>query len=103
MVLDSKIESMKKAGVGPVIFPHTTHEKADKCDACHPKIFKAKRGANDLSMKLNMEGKICASPNCHSNPGFEPPNAKKKAKRNKVPFALINCANCHTKIKAANK
>ena len=99
MVLDSKIESMKKAGVGPVIFPHTTHEKSLKCDDCHPGIFKAKRGATDMSMKLNMEGKICASPGCHSNPGFEAPNEKKRAKGTKAPFALINCANCHTKVK----
>ncbi len=84
--LESKIESMKKAGVGPVIFPHDRHEKANKCNDCHPKIFKDKRGANDISMKYNMEGKFCGSPNCHNSPKT---------------FPLFQCASCHTGVGAA--
>ncbi len=96
--LDSKIESMKKAGVGPVIFPHLKHENAYKCDDCHPKIFKAKRGANEFSMKLTMDGKSCAAPGCHSNPGFNAPGAVKLPEGTKLPFPLINCANCHSNV-----
>ncbi len=82
--LDDKIESMKKAGVGPVIYPHARHEKLYKCNVCHPKIFNEKRAENDISMKKNMEGKYCGSPNCHNSP---------KA------FALYNCERCHTDVK----
>ena len=81
--LESKIASMKKAGVGPVVFPHDRHEKSIKCAECHPKIFKDKRGANDISMK---EGKFCGSPNCHNSPRT---------------FPLYQCASCHTGVGAA--
>ncbi len=83
MKLQSKIHSMKKAGVGPVIFPHTLHEKKLKCQDCHPRIFKKKRGANDISMKKNMEGKYCGS--CHNSI---------KA------FPLYHCTKCHTNVRA---
>ena len=80
MVFDSKIESMKKAGVKPAIFPHTFHEEILKCNACHDSIFTKERGANDVSMKRNMNGEACGSANCH-NSG--------KA------FPLYLCAKCH--------
>ncbi len=83
--LDDKIASMDKAGVGPVIFPHDKHEKLYRCGDCHPKIFKDKRGANDISMKRNMEQQFCGSPNCHNSP---------KA------FPLYMCVNCHTNVRA---
>jgi c(7)-type cytochrome triheme protein len=83
--LDDKMHSMNKAGVGPVIFPHDKHEKIYKCGECHPKIFKDKHGANDISMKFNMEGKFCGSPNCHNS---------MKA------FPLDRCTNCHTNVRA---
>ncbi|MFQ5736095.1 MAG: c(7)-type cytochrome triheme domain-containing protein [Thermodesulfobacteriota bacterium] len=86
--LDDRIESMKKAGVGPVIFPHTKHEKANPCKDCHPKIFKKKRGTSGITMKLNMEGKFCGSPSCHNSP---------KA------FPLYMCTNCHTHVTGAAK
>lgn len=84
--LDSKIESMKKAGVGPVIYPHKLHDKLYKCDACHPKIFKDKHGANDISMKLNMNQKFCGAPGCHNSD---------KA------FPLYMCDKCHEVKKGA--
>ncbi len=84
MTLDSKVESMKKAGVGPVLFPHTAHEEIMKCAACHPKIFKEKRGANDLTMKRNMEGEACGAKDCHNST---------KA------FPLFHCDKCHTNVK----
>lgn len=84
MVMERQLESMKEGGVGPVVFPHTAHEKLLKCADCHPKIFTEKRGANDVSMKKNMEQKFCGSPNCHNSP---------KA------FPLFMCAKCHTQVK----
>jgi len=82
--LDDKIHSLQKAGVGPVIFPHDRHEKIHKCGDCHPKIFKDKHGANDITMKYNMEGKFCGS--CHNSI---------KA------FPLDRCTKCHTNVRAA--
>ncbi len=83
--LDDKIHSMEKAGVGPVVFPHGRHEKLYRCVDCHPGIFKDRRGANDISMKSNMNRKFCGSPNCHNS---------RKA------FPLYMCAKCHTNVRA---
>src|SRR3990172_9972428 len=68
IVIDNQAESKKKAGVGPVVFPHSRHEQLYKCKDCHPKIFVDKRGANMITMKLNMEKKYCGSANCHNSP-----------------------------------
>ena len=86
IMLGSKSQSMKKAGVGAVKFPHTFHKKKLKCGACHPGIFADKLGANDISMKKNMDGKFCGSANCHNST---------KA------FPLYECVRCHTNVKAA--
>ena len=88
LTLDSRLDSMKKAGVGPVIFPHSKHEKTHKCADCHPRIFKEKKGASGISMKLNMDGKFCGSPNCHNSTRT---------------FPLYMCANCHTNVKGAGR
>ena len=82
--LDSKVSSMKKAGLGPVTYPHKLHEKLYKCDACHPKIFKDKHGDNDINMKQNMNQKFCGSTSCHNSD---------KA------FPLYMCDKCHEVIK----
>ncbi|MCK4738651.1 MAG: hypothetical protein KAT46_01760 [Deltaproteobacteria bacterium] len=84
MTFDNKIESMKKAGVGPVIFSHTTHENTIKCAECHPDIFIEKRGANDMSMKKNMDGEHCGA--CHDST---------------VAFPMYQCSKCHTQVGAA--
>ena len=81
MALNSKIKSMKKAGVGPVIYPHKKHELIFRCEACHPKIFIDKRGANNISMAENMKNRFCgAFPACHSGP---------------YAFPLYECTKCH--------
>lgn len=82
--IDQQKHSKAQAGVGAVTFPHTRHEKLNKCGDCHPKIFIDKAGANKINMKGNMEGKFCGSPNCHNSP---------KA------FALYECAKCHENVK----
>src|SRR3972149_54095 len=88
MVFDGKAESRKKAGVAPAVFPHGKHEEFYKCADCHPKIFKDKRGANDVSMQKNMSGEFCGSLECHNSP---------KA------FPLYECVKCHIEKKAGTK
>ena len=84
MVFDDKIDSMKEAGVGPVVFPHTRHEELYSCNDCHPDIFKDKRGANNMTMKDNMDGRYCGTPACHDSIGA---------------FPLYMCNRCHTNVK----
>jgi c(7)-type cytochrome triheme protein len=81
MRFDYKAASRKKAGVAPVVFPHGKHEDIYKCADCHPKIFKDKRGANDVSMQKNIDGEFCGSAECHNS---------SKA------FPLYQCNKCHT-------
>jgi len=80
--LDNQIRSMKKAGVGPVKFPHARHQKRFKCKRCHPRLFKKKRGASRISMKGNMDGRFCGA--CH--------NGLTKT------FPLFHCTRCHTNV-----
>ncbi len=82
MTINNQGKSRKEVGVGPVVFPHTTHEKIYKCGRCHPGIFKKKLGADLINMNLNMSGKFCGSPGCHNSP---------KA------FPLYKCFKCHKK------
>ena len=82
IVFDSKTESMSKAGLGPVSFPHKIHENHNKCDECHPSIFKKKKGANNISMQKNMNGDFCGA--CHDSINS---------------FPLYQCAKCHIKLK----
>ncbi|GEM_PF-3583593 len=81
ITLKSKLESMKKAGVGSVVYPHKLHETLYQCGDCHPKIFKEKIGANDINMQKNIDGEFCGSSGCHS--GVEA-------------FPLLLCEKCHS-------
>jgi len=64
IVLNSKSESMKKAGVKPVVFPHWFHRIRFKCKVCHEDIFILKKGANDIDMSKIMSGDFCGK--CHN-------------------------------------
>lgn len=64
IVLGKKLESMQKAGVKPVVFPHWFHRIRFKCKACHEDIFIFQRGANDINMKKIMDGEACGK--CHN-------------------------------------
>ena len=64
LVLDRKIDSMRKANVKPVVFPHWFHRIRFKCKVCHEDIFIIRKGANDINMKAIMEGKFCGR--CHN-------------------------------------
>ncbi len=79
IVLDSKIESMKKAGVNPVLFPHWFHRIRFKCKVCHEEIFILKKGANDINMGKIMAGEYCGK--CHNG---------------LTAWAPIDCKRCHS-------
>jgi c(7)-type cytochrome triheme protein len=64
IVLNSKSESMKKANVKPVLFPHWFHRIRFKCKVCHEDIFILKAGANDIDMSKIMRGQFCGK--CHN-------------------------------------
>ena len=84
IIIDSQGESRKEAGVGAVKFPARASQENDKCAACHPKIFVAELGANKVTMRANMNGEFCGSPNCHNG---------MKA------FPLYECDKCHVSTK----
>ncbi len=68
-------------GIGKVTFDGKVHAAAgNKCNACHPKVFKMKKGANAITMKDINAGKFCGT--CHNG---------EKA------FSAKNCAKCHKK------
>lgn len=64
IVLNSKSESMQKAGVNPVVFPHWFHRIRFKCKVCHEDIFIIKKGANNINMAAIMNGDFCGK--CHN-------------------------------------
>ncbi|MFQ5559626.1 MAG: c(7)-type cytochrome triheme domain-containing protein [Nitrospinota bacterium] len=86
VILNSKKESMRAAGVKDVMFPHWFHRIRFKCKVCHEDIFILKAGANDIDMNKIMNGEYCGRchngiiaweplycERCHSwEPGWEP-------------------------------
>ncbi len=74
--MDSTRDSMAKADVGAVVFPHWFHRIRYKCKVCHEKIFVMRRGANNISMADIMDGKACGT--CHNGQiAWEPLECKK--------------------------
>lgn len=74
-----------------VTFSHERHkEKADKCTACHTKIFKMKKGqTGPLTMEKMKAGEQCGT--CHNG---------KTQMGGKVVFAVADeksCDTCHKK------
>jgi len=67
IIISSKAESMKEAGLGAVTYPHKLHEQLYECDDCHPKIFIDKKGANDINMQKNMTQQYCGYAGCHNS------------------------------------
>lgn len=75
-----------KSPEGPVTFSHKSHveTKGLKCNACHIKVFKMKKGTSgNLTMAAMEEGKFCGA--CHD--GKQAFSVKDKA----------NCTKCHVK------
>ncbi len=81
ITFSSKLDSMKEAGVGSVVYPHKIHEALYQCDDCHPKIFVDKIGANDINMQKNIDGMYCGSSGCHNSAEA---------------FPLYLCEKCHS-------
>ena len=80
-----------KDSPGPVTFSHTFHkEKNDKCQACHIKIFKMKKGTSGpITMERIKSAEACGA--CHNG---------KTEIGGKVVFAATdkaNCERCHKK------
>jgi c(7)-type cytochrome triheme protein len=81
-----------KESPGPVTFSHEKHKAAgiDKCQACHTKVFKMKKGqTGPLTMEKMKAGEQCGA--CH--------NAKATV-AGKVPFGVADqasCEKCHRK------
>ncbi len=81
---DFTIEGAKDSP-GPVTYSHEKHkEKFPKCNACHTKVFKMKKGkSGPLTMAAMNEGKFCGA--CHD--GKQAFSVKDEA----------SCNKCHTK------
>jgi c(7)-type cytochrome triheme protein len=79
-----------KDSPGKVTFSHTEHLKtAEKCTACHTKIFPMKKPADHLTMEKMKAGEQCGA--CH--------NGKMEMGGKKV-FGVedkANCEKCHKK------
>lgn len=86
IIFDSKVDSMKEAGLGAVIYPHKRHEELYECDVCHPKIFIDKKGSNDINMQKNMTEQYCGYAGCHNSP---------------YAFPLFLCDYCHEVLPTA--
>lgn len=76
-VLDSDILLNLRGGLPIVRFPHRAHTMWLDCSNCHDHIFKAKVGANQISMFAILQGEQCGV--CHGA----------------VAFPLTECNRCH--------
>ncbi len=77
--MDSTKDSMAKADVGAVIFPHWFHRIRYKCKVCHEDIFVMRKGANNISMGDIMDGKSCGT--CHNG---------------MIAWEALECKKCHS-------
>lgn len=82
-----------KDSPGQVTFSHEKHKaKMEKCNACHVKVFKMKKGTSGpLSMAKMKAGEQCGA--CHAGKAVE-------AAGGTVVFAVddkANCEKCHKK------
>ena len=77
-----KTVEFKGGKMGKVVFDGKKHANAgNKCNDCHPKVFKMKKGADKITMKDIYAGKFCGT--CH--------NGTKAFK------ASAGCKKCHQK------
>ena len=76
---------------GVVTFSHEKHKaQVEKCTACHPKVFKMKKGQTGVFTMAKMKaGELCGT--CHNG---------KTELAGKVVFTVddkVNCEKCHKK------
>lgn len=76
-VLDLDILLADTKNMPVVTFPHRTHTEWLSCRNCHDWLFKAQRGANDISMTDIARGRACGL--CHG----------------RVAFPVTECFRCH--------
>lgn len=69
-VLDLDILLADTKNMPVVTFPHRTHTEWLSCKNCHDWLFKAQRGANDISMTNIARGRDCGL--CHGKVAFPP-------------------------------
>lgn len=77
-ILDLDVLMPDTAGMPMVLFPHRAHTEWLDCENCHERIFKAKTGANPVTMFRILQGEFCGQ--CHGA----------------VAFPLTRCASCHS-------
>ncbi len=80
-VLSMDIIRVPKGSMPNELFPHRQHTLLLDCSNCHPAIFIAKRGANQISMAANLLGQKCGV--CHG----------------KVAYPFSQCKRCHSQPK----
>jgi len=76
-VLDLDIVLADTKNMPVVTFPHRTHTEWLSCKNCHDWLFKAQKGANNISMTDIARGRACGL--CHG----------------KVAFPAVDCFRCH--------
>jgi len=81
LVMELNIVREVKGSMPDVVFPHKQHTQVLDCTNCHPAIFIPQKGANQMSMAMNLIGQKCGV--CHG----------------KVAFPLSRCTSCHSKKK----
>ncbi len=79
--MDMDVVFYSKGAMPDVIYPHYQHTQWLDCSNCHPKIFKAQKGGNGVTMAKIFEGEFCGR--CHGT----------------VAFPLQYCNRCHVKPK----
>lgn len=78
ILMNKKPESMKKADVKPVVFPHWFHRIRYKCKVCHEDIFIMEKGANNVTMDTIAKGEHCGT--CHDG---------------RIAWDPLQCERCH--------
>lgn len=77
-MLQTEIMMNKFGSMPKVLFPHKVHTMWLECSNCHPAIFEAKVGANNIMMEKILNGEQCGL--CHGSVAFPP----------------TNCSRCHS-------
>lgn len=77
-MLQTEILMDKQGSMDMVLFPHKVHTIWLECSNCHPAIFEAKVGANNIRMEKILNGEQCGL--CHGAVAFPP----------------TNCSRCHS-------
>lgn len=77
-IRDTAILMKNTQGMPWVRFPHEPHTRWLACSNCHPAIFIAEEGANEITMSQIIQGEKCGR--CHG----------------KVAFSDMTCERCHS-------